>query len=253
MEARLEPGKLPAAALALLVHVLFFALLVFGFSWQTREAGPVMVDLWSNLPAAPTRSTPPPPKAAPKVEPKPVPRPTPRVEPKPAAKVETPKPDIALKAKQEEKKRKEQKQREALEKQQRLDKELERQAQVEQQIEAARQQQVQQEMARIAQARQAAAQQSVIDDYTNRIRMKIRGYVNQQLCGTGNPQLEFDIALLPTGQLRGNPILRKGSGIPACDTAVENAILQAEPLPVPAQPEIFASFRELHLKFKPNE
>jgi colicin import membrane protein len=92
-----------------------------------------------------------------------------------------------------------------------------------------------------------------VNDYTGRIQSKIRSKLNKALCGDGKPQLEFDIALLPTGQLRGNPVLRKGSGLAACDKAVENAILQSDPLPVPPQPEAFSFFRELHLKFKPNE
>jgi len=92
-----------------------------------------------------------------------------------------------------------------------------------------------------------------VDDYTNRISAKIRGKLNKTLCGDGKPLLIFDINLLPTGQLLGNPVLRQGSGIAACDRAVENAILQSDPLPVPTQPEIFSRFRELHLKFRPNE
>jgi colicin import membrane protein len=92
-----------------------------------------------------------------------------------------------------------------------------------------------------------------VNDYTGRIQSKIQSKLNKALCGDGKPQLEFDIALLPTGQLRGNPVLRKGSGLAACDKAVENAILQSEPLPVPPQPEAFSFFRELHLNFKPNE
>jgi colicin import membrane protein len=46
-----EPSKLPAGLLALLVHVLFFALLYFGFNWNRQAYVPatMTVALWSNL------------------------------------------------------------------------------------------------------------------------------------------------------------------------------------------------------------
>jgi len=73
------------------------------------------------------------------------------------------------------------------------------------------------------------------------------------VCGTGKPELVFAIAMMPTGEVSGNPRLVKGSGLPACDQAVERAILQAQPLPLPPQPELFAQFRDLNLKFRPND
>ncbi len=238
-----------ASVLAVLVHAAFFALLVFGITWQAKEPAGVVVDLWANLPAVETRpSAPPPPPAA---EPEPVKaEPIKKIEPKP-----TPQklpPDIALKEKRalDEKRKQEllraETRMQAQRKQEQMKLDQTRQA------EAARQEQARAEMARRAQAQQSAAQQSIVNDYTSRIQSKIRSKLNKTLCGDGKPQLEFDIALLPTGQLNGNPVLRKGSGIAACDKAVESAILQSDPLPVP-QTDAFNFFRELHLKFKPNE
>ena len=66
-----------------------------------------------------------------------------------------------------------------------------------------------------------------------KIEAKISGNVNKTLCGDGNPELKFDIGLLPTGQLSGNPKLVKSSGNSACDEAVERAIMASEPLPLP--------------------
>lgn len=221
--------------LAVLVHAAFFALLIFGITWQAKEPAGVVVDLWSNLPAPPEAQ----PVIIPVEPPPPAPEPVKKVTPKPTP-VKTP--DIALKEKrvQEEKRKQEQlKQAQLKQEQARL-------------AELARQQQVRDDLAKRAQAQQAAAQQSIVNDYTGRIKSKIRSKLNKALCGDGKPQLEFDIALLPTGQLGGNPVLRKGSGLAACDKAVENAILQSEPLPVP-QGDAFNFFRELHLKFKPNE
>jgi len=260
MEARipyasLGPGNLQAGALALLVHVVFFALLMFGFSWQKEEPEAVMVDLWSALPVTP-RSAPPVAEAARPTPPKPEPQPVPKAEPKPPPKVEPAKPDIALKAKPEEKKRPDPKAQAEIQKKPAVEKPpapqqnaaADREALLQKQLEMINRQQAEADL-----ARQAAANQSVIGDYKGRIKRKIRGFLNRQPCGEGNPQLEFEIALLPTGQLRGNPALRKGSGLPACDRAVESAIFQADPLPVPPQPEIFNEFRNLRLIIRPND
>ena len=229
--------------LALLVHAAFFALLIFGITWQAKEPAGVVVDLWSSLPAPEAKPVIQPPVNKPEPPP-PEPEPVKKVVPKPVPAPPTPSkaPDIALKEKR--------KQDLALQEQLRQEQIKQEQTRL---TEMARQQQAQAELTRRAQAQQAAAQQAIKDDYTGRIQSKIQSKLNKSLCGDGKPQLEFDIVLLPTGQLRGNPILRKGSGIAACDKAVENAILQSDPLPVPPQPEAFSLFRELHLKFKPNE
>ncbi len=236
------PAKLPAAGLALLVHVLFFALLVVGISWQKAEPPGVSADLWLDLPPMPQAAPAPPPVVTP-----PPPSPPP-AEGRPPA----PRPDIALKAPPKAEKSKPMEQpavKRIPDKQAEIQREHELQALLAQQAERFRQQAQQAEQA----AQRAAAQQSAIGEHTERIRERIRSRLNRTPCGSGNPQLEFDIALLPTGELRAAPILRKSSGIAACDAAVENAILQAEPLPVPREPELFAHFRELRLKFKPND
>ncbi|HJT52164.1 MAG TPA: cell envelope integrity protein TolA, partial [Nitrosospira sp.] len=51
--SRVEPGRMPAAILAVLVHIVFFAFLIFGFNWKTEPPEGMMVDLWSALPPAP--------------------------------------------------------------------------------------------------------------------------------------------------------------------------------------------------------
>lgn len=239
--------------LALLVHVAFFALLIFGVNWRADEAPGMVVDIWSDLPEnAPAPRPAPPPPPPPKVEtPKPEPVPIKKIEPKPTPPAPIPKADIALK---EKKLKPEKPKPEPIKplKQELLKREQLIQEQA-RQLEITHQQQVQAELARLATTRQNAAQASVVNEFSERIKSKIRQRLIPTLCGDGNPLLKFDIALLPTGQILGNPILRKSSGIPACDKAVENAILQSDPLPVPNQPEIFAKFRDLHLDFKPNE
>jgi len=102
-------------------------------------------------------------------------------------------------------------------------------------------------------AAKSAASAGVVDEYVNKIKGKIRGNVNKTLCGTGNPELKFEIGLMPTGQLTGAPRLVKSSGNPACDDAVERAIMASEPLPLPQDATLFAQFRNLNLKFRPND
>ena len=238
--------------LAVLVHAAFFALLVFGITWQAKEPAGVIVDLWSSLPAPKPGATEPPPPPTAKPEPvKPVKaEPIKKVEPKPTPQKA---PDIALKETRalDEKRKQELLRAETRMQEQRKQEQMK--LEQTRQAEAARQEQARAEMAKRDQAQKTAALLSIENEYKARIISKIQSRLNKSLCGDGKPQLEFDIALLPTGQLRGNPIIRKSSGLPACDKAVESAILQSDPLPVPPQPDAFSFFRELHLKFKPNE
>lgn len=100
-----NPGRLPAAILAVLVHLLFIGFLIFSVNWKSHPPAPVMADLWEALPPPPTQ-----PAAKPQPVTKPKPKPEPVVEPQPAQ----PHPDIALK----EKKRKEREQKQRLEREQ---------------------------------------------------------------------------------------------------------------------------------------
>lgn len=88
-----EPGRVASGILAMLVHLLFFGMLVFGISWQKKIVGPVMVDLWEELPEPVKKVSPPPPKIvetppkpAPEVRKEPPPPPPPKVQapPKPS-------------------------------------------------------------------------------------------------------------------------------------------------------------------------
>lgn len=255
---RREPGRRWAVVLAVLVHLIFAAVLVFGVSWQAREAGPVMAELWSSLPPAPVQKAMPEPKPAPEVKPEPKPEPEPKVEPKPEPKVEQPKPpkvDIELKAKVKEKKRKEEQKK--LEEQKKAEAEKRKQAELrrqeqeklkqeEQQHESMRQQQ------EAAQAQRASAQARLENDYKGRIRDKIKRYIIAPPDVPGNPQAEFDVTLMPTGEVL-NVRLTRSSGNAAYDSAVERAIYKAQPLPLPPDASLFSRFRELQLKFRLNE
>jgi len=85
------------------------------------------------------------------------------------------------------------------------------------------------------------------------IATKIQKNVNRDLCRAGRPEIEFAITLRPNGQLEGAPRILRSSGIASCDDAIERAILQSLPLPVPSDSETFASLRELNLLFRPHD
>lgn len=253
---RQEPGQWKAGALALMVHVLFLGLMIFGVSWQNREPAAVEVALWSSLPSAATRPAPPPPE--PKVEPEPKPK---VVKPEPQPEVKPDKAEIELKAKEAKRKEEEQKkhrdeelkQEKEKQKQDREKKEeLEKKKKSDQEkAERLREQQAQAD-ARKAQADAAAAQQAAraraIEGYVGKIVAKIRPRIIDQPCQPlGDPEVRFAVTLMPTGELLFDPKLVKSSGAAACDQAIERAIVLAQPFPKP-DPGI----RDLNLIFWPN-
>ena len=254
-----------AGALAFAMHVLFLALLVFGVTWQQKQIDTaVVVDLWRDLPSVkpPQVEAPPPP---PVVKPEPPP-PAPKVEAKPPPKPEpAPKPDIALKEKLEKerklkvqqaaeaKKLAAEKAREAeLEKKKRAAAEALKQkqaAEAEAKRVAAEQQKARDALA----AQQAAAQAKVVDEYKRQISAKIRRFIVLPPNVSDAAQVEFEITVLPGGEVLGAKLKRAANSIPAYDAAVERAILRAQPLPLPPDPALMRQFRELNLVFRPKE
>ena len=250
---RREPGRKWAIALAVLVHLIFAAVLVFGVNWQTKEAAPVMAELWNSLPALAPKPVPKPvpePEPAPLPEPKPQPKPVPKPEPK----LEQPKPvkaDIELKDK--EKKRKEEERKKA-ETEKRLKEQAlkEQHAQLEAEQATLSKQREEADAARKQMAAQAAAQSRLMADAISRISSHVRRFVVMRPDVVWNPQAEFEVFLIPTGEVL-NVKLSRSSGNPAYDNAVERAIRKASPLPLPTDPALVGRFRELKLKFRPNE
>jgi colicin import membrane protein len=264
MNAHLYPGqheKVISGAGAFGMHLLLLALLVFGVNWQKKVEPQVnIVDLWTNLPSQvkpKVEPPPPPPEPVVKPEPKPV-EPTPvKVAPKP----EVAKPDIAMKKKAE----KEKTEKEKAEKDRRLLKEKQiaarkreeeaKAVQKQQQVKEAEAQRLAREQEdaqrRIAE-QQASAQAKLKNEYVERIRTRIRRFVVLPPNIQGNPKAEFDVVLLPGGEVLGVK-LKRASGNAAYDSAVERAILKAQPLPLPPDPAMFKDFRELNLEFRPQE
>ncbi len=244
-----QQEKMISGAVAAGMHLLFLALLVFGVNWQRHVEPPVnIVDLWPS-------ASPAPPQVAPAPEP-PAPPPPPEVKPpepkvaepvpaKAAPRPEPAKPDIAIKDKLEKEKR-------AAEEKQKDAKKKEEEAQKAQAAEAQRAANEQAEAQRRAAEQAASAQAKLIAEYKERIRNKIQRLVVMPPNVQSNIEAEFDVVLLPDG----NPLgvkLKRSSGNPAYDNAVERAILKAQPLPLPPDQALFRYFRELNLAFRPQQ
>jgi len=260
--------------MSLLVHGMFVAFLLFGVSWRSLPHLPVEAELWSALPEPPA----PPPEPLPEPFPSPVP---PEI-----AKPEVAKPDIALERAEKKRREKEAREQEARE-QEALQRQAEEKVRIEKekaeraaQADKLKQEQrarreterklVEQELARQAQEEldaeenqlrgalqkqqaRVSRQARLVGEFQDRIRSKIVGYARLPHNLTGNPEVVFNVALLPNGEVV-RVVLLRGSGQPGYDQEMERAILKASPLPLPNERDVAAVFRDgLILKFRPFE
>lgn len=246
--------------LAIGIHVIIVLMLIFGVSWHRRQPDPsAVVDLWGSM-STPREAKPEPEPELPKPVPKPVPPPPPP--PKPEPKPE-PKPDIALKEKlekerklKEEKELERKKEEDAKKLKEEARKKEDERRKVEQERELERRKE--EEIRRLAAEKEAASkaamatQSRAFNEYITRIQNKIRGNIPPMNL-EGNPEVEFDVVILPGGEIMdGGVRLRRSSGVPAYDSAVERAILKSSPLPVPPPTDpLFDSFRRPTLKIRP--
>ena len=278
-----------ARALAIGMHVVVLVLLIFGVVWQKRTSEPAaVVELWGSM--APPKAEPPPPptpKAKPKPEPEPEPPPKPKAKPKPEPppppppkpKVEAvPKADIALKEKLEKERKVKEQQEQEKKKQQEIErrkddeaKKLKAQQQLEtRKLEEEKKKLEKERLAQEAETKRAAAEKQAIadklakeaaaaragemDKYTRMIRERVRRFIVEPPNLQGNPEVEIELRILPGGDvLEPSVRVRRSSGNPAYDQAVERAVMKASPLPVPSDPAIFNQLRELNLKVRPRE
>ena len=91
-----------------------------------------------------------------------------------------------------------------------------------------------------------------LDKFKAMIQQKIHQNVNKQLCGLDPVELELEIQLMPTGHLLRPPKMLTSSKIESCDQALERAIFQSQPLPVPKDAKLFSRLKNLKLNFQPN-
>ncbi|MDO8264678.1 MAG: cell envelope integrity protein TolA [Gallionella sp.] len=244
---RHESYQLPAGILALAVHGAFFALLYFGFTWQTMPLEMMSVELWERLPETVDA-----PAEIPRVE-EIVPPAQPEITVQPD--IVPPEPEIVLPDKKKpvlspvdevEVKRVEKKQvkKIAVAKsvaQKSVERELAEQIQntriAEQQAESER-------------AEQAAAKGRVVNEYRTKIKNKITINVVLPPGVPDDALAVFRVTLLPGGAVL-SVEMKKSSGNAAYDNAVERAIIKSDPLPLPPDPAMFKDFRVLRLEFQP--
>ena len=98
----------------------------------------------------------------------------------------------------------------------------------------------------------ASARAKALNEYMGRIQASIRRNIPTTAIEgiPGNPEAVFDVVQLPTGEVI-SVKMRKSSGHPRYDEAIERAILKASPLPPPPSRELFE--RELKLTFRPQD
>ena len=234
-----EPYKLPAGILAVAVHGAFFALLYFGFAWQTQPSGTMSVELWQSLPGAAVA----PPGQAKADEAVRSPPPEKVIEPEAAQPEKMVEPEIAL----PDKKKPEAKPIEAKPEKKPVPRIAEMIAKSAGQGTGSITDQAARER-----AEQAAAMGRVVDEYTGKIVSKIRRNIVMPPDVADDARAEFLVTLLPGGTVL-SARLTRSSGHAAYDNAVERAILKSQPLPLPADVTMFNRFRELKLVFRPIE
>jgi colicin import membrane protein len=225
-----EPYRFSAGMLAMVVHIVFFAMLVMGVRWQTHQPDRFAVELWDNLPVQQPTEEPTQELVVPK----------PAVEPasnRPAVpqkadielrdkKVSKPQPDA--KALRQQKLREEQRMMEAYVEKQRL----------------AERERVRAEV--------LAATSAEMGRYQDMIRSKIRHNIVMPPDVSPTAAAEFKVTLLPDGSVL-DAVLLKSSGNAAYDEATERAIYKAQPLPIPSDPVLKKRFRELRLTIRPED
>jgi colicin import membrane protein len=269
---RHDQGRFPAFILALVVHAIFFALLIFSVSWQVKPTAPLMAEVWDSLPPSlpPSRNAPAPTPPVPTPTP-PAPTPTPPVEPPIAKKPPPPevekappqptKAEIDLKLKQEREvvekrareekelvdkkkaddlKKEQDKKKEELLKKQRDDlanqKALDNKIQQEQLASQARENQ--------ARAAQQAAQKAAASDYAAKVVALIQSRANIPDTVSGRPKLQVKITMFVHGAVNEVAIV-KPSGNPVYDEAIERAIRGIQQWPPLDRPELLGPERSL--------
>jgi len=277
-----EPGRKYALTFTILVHVGLLAILFFGVQWKRSQPDVVEVELWSSRPTPAVQAAPPPPPPPEvKPEPRPEPKPQPKAEPKPEPPAPK-KPDIAIKEekkppKPEPKKpepepkkpepKPEPKKPEPKSEPKPEPKKPEPKSEVKPEPKAPdfsemlkreaaersprpNNSQQMNKMAAAEAEQRAAAGKKGLQDYAARIRQKVKGNISLPPNIQGNPEAIFEVNQLPTGEVL-DVKLKRSSGNPSLDAAIERAILKSSPLPKPDDPSLFK--RDLEIKYKPNE
>ena len=245
---------LPAAILAIVMHGAFFALILFGVSWQVKHPAPVAAELWSQLP--PLRNiVAAPPEAEPEPPPPPVPAPaavTPHVEKSPPLPSRA---DLDLKEKRErEVLAKKQLEQALLDKKKRDDAKVAEKKQLAEADKKRREDEAKQKLAAENLRREQvdkenaarAANNASIRDYSGKIAKLIKDRANIPDTVIGKPIIQVRLRLLVNGVVFDAQVV-KPSGNRVYDEAVERAINGIRQWPLPDSAELFGGRRELIL------
>jgi len=256
-----------AAVLSVLMHVLLFLGMIFMVDWKAVHVSPSVMEatLWDSLPSkqpskAVTKPVEPPPPPPP--EPKPEPK---LPEPKPPEKAPPPEPhvkqaeqeaEIALKKREDEKKRlleeekkkelEQKKQEEKLKKIQEALRKQEEEDKLKKIQDAMRQQDMKSQ-----EAAAAKADPGVVNYYIALLQRKIRSNINKDLCPANNPELIIEMRLNAAGDISGSPKLVKGSGDAICDDAVLRGVLTSKPFELPEDSAARNEMMDLRLRLRP--
>lgn len=104
------------------------------------------------------------------------------------------------------------------------------------------------EAQRIADAQSSALRSRALADYQAKIKAKVRGNLTLPPGTRGDPSAVMLVDQLPDGSVI-DVRLKRSSGDPALDAAIERAIRKSSPLPKPDHAEVFS--RSLELTFRP--
>lgn len=267
---REPPGKWQSLGLTVAVHLGLFLFLFFGIRWQSQPPASLEVELASAPQRAATPAETPKPPPRPAEQPRPQPRPEPPPEPK-----AQPKPEIATKAPEKKPEPKpEQKKPEQKPEPRKPEAKAEPPKPAQPPPEDYLKQQLEQERKRAEAARReeqtrreedarlanmlkadaarasAARSQGDFDKYKLAIQQKVRGNLLRPPGLSGNPEAVFEVDQLPSGEVLAIR-LKRSSGLPALDDAIERSIRRSSPLPLPEQRDLFQ--RTLELRFRPLE
>jgi len=255
-----------SVALAIGMHALLFVFLWGGIRWQNTQPTAVEAEVWdlSTQQAAP----PPPPQPEPEQQPEPEPAPPPPAPAAPPEKVAPPQPDPEIALRKEREKKKEQERQLAEEKRKQAEEDRKMLEKAEKEAEKKRQEELaEKKKLEDAKKKKEAAEKKLAEAKAEKQRVEnlrrmtaglgsgttgtaekstaprldsgyvaaITAKIKSNIAYTGgdvpgNPRAEFKISQLPTGEIISVRKI-KSSGIPAYDTAVENAIMKSSPLP----------------------
>ncbi len=239
---RREPGKLPAALLALVVHGGFAVVLVLGVSWQVKHPIPTTTELWSQLPEL--RNVPEPTPAP--VEPPPPPPPEVKKEIEKPVVQQPSKADIALKAKKERLEKEKLKHEQDLAEARRLAAEAEKLKKIEDAKRRAQEAQMKANQ-EAREAAQLASRQAAISAYVQKLSRLINERANIPDSVSGKYEFSLTLRLLVNGAVF-DARVTKPSGNRVYDDAVQRAINGIQNWPLPDPPEILGGLREITLR-----